>query len=290
MYLRTLFLLFTISLCAPVYADNGMTASFIGASGVGKTTLLRVLFAPEGPSAIAINPGQDGAVYADFAARRILVVDEKHKEVMDLGKMMEMMRASGLMGKAGDAGVADALDNAHDIMREKIEEALANMPEGQRNAARKAMEKQFGLKPKTKKPAAFDVASREIEQTGETRQINDLDTAQIYIVVNGERKTEMWVTDPGNINGGQELVDALNALQILFAELVGELPKKGGPVSGGTGVFLGGIPDVDGFPVLVHTLANNEQWQLEQADLADLTPADFEPPSGYEIRQSLQGN
>ena len=121
----------------PASSDPGLIAQF-GPSGAGKTTVIRVLLGSLSPKSISINAGQDGAVFADFGNRKIFVVDEKNKSVIDMGAMAEQYRASGFAKpKSGDL---DQLNAAQDVLRKQVEDMLAKMPESQRDIARKALE------------------------------------------------------------------------------------------------------------------------------------------------------
>jgi len=286
---RIILVFFILAFGRPVIAEDATTFSFIGAKGAGKSTVIKVLNASNGPGAIVINPGQDGAVYGDFVARKILITDARRKEFMDLGAMADMMRKSGMLGKNKSSGSTAKLDAAHEILRKSIEDAIANMPEGDREAARKALEKQLGLTKKPKKKSSTVVQSFEIEETGETKRVGDLMTSQIYVRINGERSTELWVTDPANVEGGQGFVDALQELQKLFEELAGDLMSRGNPMKGDSTLFLGGVGQIDQFPVVVRTLELDEEYSLKSAQRRSIDPADFVPPAGYKLRQGFGG-
>jgi hypothetical protein len=268
---------------------NGSVFEFIGPSGVGKTTLIRVLHGPISPSHITIHTeGEDGAVYADLEARRVLVVDDKNKEIMDLGKMAEGMRRSGLMPNAGDVSAANAqLDAAHEVLRKQLEQMLANMPESQRPAARAALEKQFGLTAKPKKNNRNSGAMR-IEQTHDTDRIQNIEVRLIQIFQGNTLLTEVWVADPDDIEGGETLVAALDALSALITDIAGDIMPSGDQSPFGGNPFLSGLPELSGFPV--HTIVYapdgsiKDETVLESASNRDLDPDAFEPPMGYRLR------
>jgi len=266
-------------------ADQSYTYEFIGASGTGKTTLIKVLVSDlDKPSRISLNHGQDGAVYGHLNDRKLFVVDEKNKSVMDVGEMMAAYRSSGLAG-TGSQPVPE-LDAAQDLLREKLEEMLAQMPKSQRPAMRKILEQQLGVKSKpTKKPTTN--AGLEVTETGEVRFENAVEQHLIVISVGGEPVSEVWVTDPANIDGGQIMVDAMAELSDLFDELVGDAMIAGKNKDAGmdTFEFARQLARLNKFPIMTTDLEDDETILLENASRdRELDPDAFEPPAGYKRR------
>lgn len=288
-FFKNFVVLIGLAISGPVFAEKGFVYEFLGPSGAGKTTTIKVLTGPISPSRMVINPGKDGALHADFEGRQIFVTDVKNQEYLDLGQIAESYRKSGFAPQGDNSAALEDLDAAQQILHDKLEEILAQMPEGQRDAARKALEKQFGLKPKKEKSKSGG-ATRVVE-SGQTDTHNGIFVTHKQIYTGDRLQLEVWEADPKDIEGGQELVDALDALQKLFDELVGDIIPKGGnsPVDGGG--FLGGIAELDGFPVIVGDFDSDgsieEESFLYSARRQTLDPDDFEPPSGYKRRTSF---
>ncbi|MBZ0130378.1 MAG: hypothetical protein K8F59_14825 [Rhodobacteraceae bacterium] len=273
-------------------ADRGYMFNFIGPSGAGKSTLIMVLINDLGkPRRISLNSGQDGAVFGHLEDRKLFVVDEKNREVIDVGAMMGAYRGSGMAGAAGSAsGSMAALDAVQEQMREKLEEMLAQMPEDQRPMARKMLEKQFGLKPKKAEPAptAGNGAGMEVTETGQVKIENGMEQHLIVISVDGRPVSEVWVTDPDNVEGGQVMIDAMAGLGGLFDEVVGDAMPGGKGKGKGPGMntfeFARQMARLNRFPISTTDLEDDETFTLESAAERDLDPDAFEPPKGYRLR------
>lgn len=267
-------------------ADRAFSFDFIGPSGAGKSTVIRVLVGDlDRPRRISMNAGQDGAVLGNLEDRTLHVVDEKNREVMDVGAMMAAYRGSGAMG--GAAGSTAALDAVQEQMREQMENMLAQMPEAQRPIARQMLEKQFGLKP-AQAPAApaASPSIMEITETGQIRIENGMEQHLIVISVGGKPVSEVWVTDPANVEGGQIMIDAMADLGDLFDELVGDamVNRKGQDSGMDTFEFARQLAILNRFPVETTDLEDGETFTLRSAGERVLDPDAFEPPKGYRLR------
>ncbi len=99
---------------------------------------------------VVINPGRDGGVYADFAARRIVMLDARNREARDLGRAMAGATAMAVpaAGGQGQGAASDAaLQEVQQQMEAMLEGMLADVPEDQRALAEAAMRAQLGLPP-----------------------------------------------------------------------------------------------------------------------------------------------
>lgn len=268
-------------------ADRAFLYDFLGPSGAGKSTLIQVLVSDLGKARrISLNHGQDGAVYGHFEDRKLYVVDEKNQEVMDVASMMAAYRGSGAVGNAGGGYTAE-LDAAQDLMREKLEEMLAQMPEAQRPMARQVLEKQFGLKPKKAEPAPTSSGNiLDVTETGQVRIEDGMEQRLIIISVGGRPVSEVWVTDPDNIEGGQAMIDAMADLGGLFDEIVGDtvIDRRGKDAGMDTFEFARQLARLNQFPVSTTDLETDETFSLRGARERDLDPDAFEPPKGYRLR------
>jgi len=126
-----------------------------------------------------------------------------------------------------------------------------------------------------------------IEETGETRVNDGREERLVRILVGGTPSSEVWITDPENLDGGPEFMQALSELQDLFQDLAGDFMTDGQIAGGDTDIFLGGLPNLDGFPVAYHDLETDEIDRLDSLIWENLDPDAFEPPKGYRLRTMM---
>jgi hypothetical protein len=79
-----------------------------------------------------------------------------------------------------------------------------------------------------------------IEETGETRVNDGREERLVRILVGGTPSSEVWITDPENLDGGPEFMQVLSELQDLFQDLAGDFMTDGQIGVGDTDIFLGG--------------------------------------------------
>jgi hypothetical protein len=164
-----------------------------------------------------------------------------------------------------------------------MEEALKNVPEAQREAMEKMMRERGGAgAPGPMQPPA----KPEVRGTGERGTKEGYSCVKYEVFQDGEKIREIWTTDWGNIDGGDEAADAFRGMGAFFeamSEAMGTLP-------GGEDIFGGQNPFdemnfANGFPVVVTNFAEDgsveDESKLRSARRQNIDPADFEPPSGY---------
>lgn len=203
--------------------------------------------------------------------REMVMVDHEDKSyfVLDMETVKEL---------AGDLGEA----------MNQIEEALANVPEGQRAALEKMMKERMPQLSKAASPKS------ELAKTGE--RANQAGYACVkYEVSQDDRKVrEMWVTDWDNVDGGEEVAGMFREMSGFLQEMLGAFQSASGAMGG----FVTRIADnmfehmaeIDGFPVVTREFEDgrlDSEATLTSTARRDLDPAAFEPPPGYEKRQMV---
>ncbi len=224
---------------------------------------------------IDIAPGEGGSGGAAIfrGERREMVVvddDEQAYYVID----QEAMRA--IAGQVNQA-------------MSQVQEALKNVPEDQRAMFEKMMKERM-----PKQPAAPQRPATELRKTGERETHGGYPCVKYEVLREGRKIREMWVTDWGNIEGGEEAADAFEEMADFFQELMGSIAEAAGGAGGFPGP-LGGenvfehMKELGGFPVVTREFEDDGSLEseatLRSARRQRLDPDAFEPPSGYKRRQ-----
>jgi hypothetical protein len=263
----------------PVFADEAQSFRFIGASGVGKTTLMSVLHDRGQPKRFAISsPDGPKIVFMLDGAETVIVVNDRDQEYFDMAEMAQTMKAMGL-GGGTTTRVPPELAAAQDVMRSKMQEILDKTPESQRAMVQKALEAQLGVTMAKPEPPRGPLTA---ETTGDTDRIGGLDVTRWLMRRDGETVGEVWAANPDDVDGGAVLLAAMTEAGTLLAQIMGDMAPaavdKAGVTTDAYFLALGGI---DGFPV--ELTSKDETWSFDGLD-ADVDALDQETWATYRRR------
>ncbi|MCZ6727947.1 MAG: hypothetical protein O7A98_11420 [Acidobacteria bacterium] len=172
----------------------------------------------------------------------------------------------------------------------QMQEALKNVPEGQRAMVEKMMKQGMPKQVQVpKRPVA------EVRKTGDRGEENGYPCVRYDVLVNGTKVRDVWVTDWGNIEGGDEVADVFREMADFFSEMldaVGEMAGGFGDMGADTGIF-NDLEAIGGFPVVTREFGDDGSLEgesrLRSAKRQTLDPAAFEPPPGYNRREMFGG-
>ncbi|MCH8960343.1 MAG: hypothetical protein IH820_03250 [Bacteroidetes bacterium] len=201
----------------------------------------------------------------------MVVVDHDRKEYY-------VMNDASMKAMAGQVGA----------VMSAVDEALKNLPKEQREAIEKAQKQGAAgmgagpMKPRTKP---------EVRKTGERGAKEGYPCVKYEVFQDGKKIRDIWTTDWGNIDGGDEAEEAFKALGAFFEAFWKAMP----PMPGGEEPFGGQNPFDEmnfenGFPVVVTGFGEDgsveDESRLKGTQRRKLDPAAFEPPSGYKRRST----
>lgn len=166
-----------------------------------------------------------------------------------------------------------------------MEQALANVPEGQRAMVEEMMRKKMPQAQKIEPPKT------ELRKTGETADHNGYPCVRYEVLREGRVIRELWVTDWNNVEGGAEVADLFYEMSEFFQQMLDSLPKFAD--SGGSDQAFAHMREMDGFPVITRELSDDgsieSESTLKSARSQDLDLDAFEPPSGYKRQEMFKG-
>lgn len=167
----------------------------------------------------------------------------------------------------------------------QMHEALKNVPPEQRAMMEKMM------KGRMPPQAAGPTPSRvELRRTSESGTKNGYPCVKYEATLDGRKVREVWVTPWDNVEGGDEAVDAFEAMAGFFAEMRDSMPRFGSGENENDNPFEH-MKEMNGFPVLTYEYATDgsleSESSLSSSTRRTLDPAEFEPPSGYKQRQMM---
>lgn len=233
-------------------------------------------------------------------------------------KMEIQPRRNGSSGEDGGKGdaifrgdrrqmvVVDHRDKVYMVIDEDFVANVAGPAQDQISQAMKQLEEQMeGLDPKQREMmekmlkgrmpggAPGDAPARpttEFHKSSETAVHRGYPTVRWDGLRGGEKFVEMWVTDWGNVKGGQDVADTFREMASFYGDLMDSFED----MMGGAGGFFGDGGDpmgaytkIDGFPVITRSFEGGElesETVLESVTERDLDPDAFEPPKGYRLR------
>ncbi|MEJ2110515.1 MAG: hypothetical protein P8Z37_11515, partial [Acidobacteriota bacterium] len=172
----------------------------------------------------------------------------------------------------------------------QMEEALAQIPPGQRKMMESMMKKKMAADPNYKKPSPPVVRSR-----GETGNVNGI-ACEWKEVLRDERLSEKaCVCDQSKIAGGEEMIAMANEMKD-FASGLAELAKSassfkmfGGGTMGELGMTM--TADLGGFSLISEYYDGegklSKRSTFQSADEISIPDGEFTVPSGYK-KQTMQ--
>lgn len=173
-------------------------------------------------------------------------------------------------------------------------EMLKRLPPEAREALKNAQAKGMNI-PGMPSPAGADDSMRpkpEFNKTSDQATMHGYPCVKYEMLVGGEKKKELWVTDWDNVAGGDEVATVFEDMAAFFQEMMDAFGNSmgggpGGPLMGGEDNMFAALKSIGGFPVVTREFENGElesESFLRSANERDLDPADFEPPAGYKLR------
>ena len=169
-----------------------------------------------------------------------------------------------------------------------MQEALKNVPESERRKIEEMM--------KQRMPSAAQAPERpksELKKTGEKGTHAGYPCVKYEVLRDGRKIRELWVTDWGNVEGGEDVVDTFEDMADFFKELMDSIPDFGQGGPSGDPAFEH-MREIGGFPVVTREFDEydgslEDESTLRSARRRTLDPDAFEPPSGYKRRSMLGG-
>ncbi len=206
-------------------------------------------------------------------------------------EMLVIQHASQTYMKIDEEAVKAMASQVSSAMSQ-IEEAMANIPEKQRAMMEKLLQERMPP------PAAEqEKPSLEFRKTGERATKNGYPCTKYEVMEAGRKRSELWVTDWSNVEGGADVAAAFEDMADFFSDLIHSLPQSGGGFGGGlSGLAAGpimGLREIDGFPVVTREFGEDGslvgESELRSARRETIDPDAFEPPSGYKRQEMFTG-
>lgn len=235
----------------------------------GKNLKMEIL-----PGRDSSRKGKDEAIFRGDR-RQMVVVDHHDKAymVMDTATMSKMGgQVQGQMQQAS----------------KELEKHLAQLGPKQREIAEKMIKGGLGSVTGAAPPAVARSRS-EYRRTSERATKQGYPCVKYEVLKDGEKTQELWVTDWGKVQGGQQAADAFEEMADFFKEMMDSISDTMG---GGAGLFgennpIESFTEIGGFPVVTRDFEGGElesETVLESVTERDLDPDAFEPPKGYRLR------
>jgi hypothetical protein len=178
-----------------------------------------------------------------------------------------------VLDKETMAGVSEQVSAAMKEMQER----LAEMPEDQRKMIEEQMK---GRMPGLGQQAPPVVETR---KTGETKTISGYECVCYENLVDGEKKSQIWVTDWKKAGVPSESFEVFKKMSRFFQEMLASMPAIAQQAAGDQ--MFQGMDDVDGFPVLFESYEGSEVTRevlFKEVEKKTIDPSTFEIPEGYE--------
>jgi hypothetical protein len=169
----------------------------------------------------------------------------------------------------------------------QMQEALAAMPPEQRALAEQMMQQRFPTEAPQQSPNT-------INDLGSHGEVAGIPCRNFEVIRDGRKVRELCMSEWDDIEGGQETAAALKDVAEFFESM-----RQAFSGAGAMEVFdrqqelFGHMDELDGYPVLYRDFdasgALKRQVILTSARADDVSPASFQPPSGYEFQELPMG-
>lgn len=200
--------------------------------------------------------------------REMVVIDHEEKSYMIIDEAMIRSIGEQLSG-----------------VEAQMREALKNVPPEQRAMMEKMMKGR--MPPQAASPARPKV---ELRRTSESDTRNGYPCMKYEATLDGRKVREIWVTPWDNVEGGDEAVEAFEAMAEFFAEMRDSMPRFGSDENQNDNPFEN-MKEMNGFPVVSYEYATDgsleSESSLSSSTRRSVDPEEFEPPSGYKLRQMM---
>jgi hypothetical protein len=204
---------------------------------------------------------------------------DKSYMIIDAKTIKEMSK------KMPAAPGGDAQAQMQEAMKD-LEEKMAELDPKQREMVEKMMKEKMGYGATMgSKPSP-----REFVRTKEQATKQGYPCVRYDVTRDGEKISELWVTDWDNIRGIKQTVGVFEEMAAFHRELLDSFKWMAGGATGFFAAEQDPIEDftrVDGFPVVTRTFEGGElesETVLESVAEKDLNPDAFEPPKGYKLQ------
>ena len=160
-------------------------------------------------------------------------------------------------------------------MMEQMKQQFANLPDAQRKQMEKMMESQLGSMK----------ISYTVDNTGETKKINNWNTTKYNLKANEDLKSEIWAAPYSTLGVSKSDISILGKFSNFSAELLKAVP------SAQKDSFSAIYDEIQGLPVMSINSTNNNINELKSISQFTSKLSDFEIPSDYnEKKIPMPGN
>ncbi len=217
--------------------------------------------------AISGSKDMDGEMIYRGDRREMVIVNDEEKSYIVLDE--EQMKAMA-------AQISQAMS--------AMDQALAAVPEGQREKMREMMNKRMPMKMDQREPS-------NLKKTGETDTINGYPCVKYQVWRAGILERELWVTPWKNIEGGADAVQAFEDMSSFFKEMLNSLPQMGDQDFADSAFEH--LKEMGGMPVVTREFADDGSLEnestLKSANQQAFDPDEFEPPKNYKRKDMFKG-
>jgi hypothetical protein len=213
--------------------------------------------------------------------------DQEESEMIFRGEKREMIvvdhddKTFMVIDEAMIDSIGDQLSGYEAQMRE----ALKDVPPEQRAMVEKMM--------KGRMPAPAKAPARpkiEFRNTGDHDTKNGYPSVKYEATINDRKTQEFWVTDWDNVDGGDDVVEAFQAMAEFFKHMRDSMPRFGADDDADDNPFEH-MQEMDGFPVLTYDYASDgsiaSESSLRSSTQRAVAAAEFEPPAAYKQREMM---
>ena len=184
-----------------------------------------------------------------------------------------------------DEAMIDSIGEQLSGYEAQMREALKDVPPEQRAMVEQMMKGR--MPPSEKAPTRSKV---ELRNTGERDTKNGYPSVKYEATTNGRKTQEFWVTDWDNVDGGDDAVEAFQAMAGFFKRMYDSMPSFGVDEDADANPFEH-MQEMDGFPVLTYEYASDGsiagESALRSSTQRTVDPAEFEPPAAYKRREMM---